>query len=384
MKLIVGMGRSGKAAKELLSGEEVACFDDQGEWPPVVWEKVTQVIVSPGIPPTHPLYREAVARGIEVIGEAELALSRLPNRIVGVTGTNGKTTFVSLLAHVIDKGVALGNIGEPFSLFANDPDPEAIVIAELSSFQLETMKSCTLTESVVLNITPDHLDRYPSFAAYREAKMRIAQLTQGALYVPADLKPFFPTAVTLAETSYLQLWKKDQYWAGRERFSLAVAFLIANHYGVGAEEFWERVSTFSRPAHRMEWVAEKGGVVYINDSKGTNLAATIHAAESVGTGVVLIAGGVLKEGSFAPWKEALKGRVKGIVAMGESAELLESELAGAFSVTRASSLSAATRLAKELAGKGDTVLLSPGCASFDAFANYEERGDAFKEEVKRV
>lgn len=399
--LIVGMGRSGRPAAELLlqEGWEVIGYDERQVIVPgcrvvqeVEWKGIELVVVSPGIAPEHPVYAEAVRRGIHLVGEAELALSRLKNRMVGITGTNGKTTLASFLAHVLKvagkKAVALGNIGEAFSTFAKDPDPEAIVIAELSSFQIETLESRLFSDVVWLNLTPDHLDRYRDMDEYMEAKKKIRHCLRegGHLILPEELRAIYPqddpAICTLAESSYLQVWKNKQYWRGRERFALTSAFIVATHLGVTSEVFWKGVETFTRPEHRMEEVAEIDGVTFINDSKGTNLAATIHAVESVGTDVVLIAGGVLKESSFAPWETALGTRVKTIVAMGESRSRIEKELGKRYAVVSAQDLRDAVLRARECANAGDTVLLSPGCASFDCFANFEKRGEAFKSEVR--
>lgn len=403
LKLVIGLGISGKAAATwmIAKGERVAAFDDSGithggatPFEEMLWPEITQVILSPGVSPSHLLCQKAREKKIPIVGEAELALQNISNRVIGITGTKGKTTLTLLLAHICNqagiKARALGNVGEPLSTFAHNPDPESILFAELSSFQLETMEKKSLDYGVILNISPDHLDRYRTMEAYTAAKLRMRRCVKkgGTLFVPKELHELFPAndsgVKAFHESSYLQLCHDTQYWKGKEQFALTAAFAILSRLGVPWKKFWEGVKTFTRPAHRIEWVAEIGGVHYINDSKGTNLAATVHAVETVGEGVVLLAGGHLKEPTFKPWEEALKGRVKGIVAYGKSGKQLQEELGHAYAIYPVSDIGEATRKAKSLASAGDTILLSPGCASYDQFKNYEERGNAFKREVKEL
>ena len=346
--LVLGLGISGKAALKELGNSAIGTDDRK----PVdfSWEEIDRVIVSPGIPPEHKHYVEAKKRKIPVIGEAQFALEKWEGKAIGITGTNGKTTLTLFLTHLFNlAGIpaqAVGNVGTPIC----EAEKGKFLIVELSSFQLETMEGPLLDVAIILNIEPDHLDRYPNFAAYKEAKMRIKNC----------VKP-----------------------GGKFFFEQTPAKKIAQLYGISDEVFAEAEKTFTKPPHRLEKFATIGGIDYIDDSKGTNIAATIHAVKSIDTPIVLIAGGLPKEKSFAAWKEAFGSKVKKVIAIGTAKEQIAKDLTGTCEVTLAPDIASAVKEASTSAKTGETVLLSPGCASFDAFKNYAARGEAFKEEVKK-
>ena len=409
--LVLGLGISGQGAAKLLSfhGYEVIGYDrsareqssfdfevrsDADSLPSV---PVSFLVLSPGIPVTHPLCVKARKRGIEVIGEVELALRFLKQPCIGVTGTNGKTTLTLFLAHLLQKAGrkarVLGNVGMSAAAYACRADKEEVLVLELSSFQLETMSTRSLSCGVITTITPDHLDRYGDLASYARAKCRIGTLIQpgGKLFVLSELFQKYRHLLTAApavevvdEVSSIQLTTKRQYWGrlgvDKERF----ARRIARYFSVDQRWVEPSFKTFSFPPHRLEYVGEKNGVVFYNDSKATNLDATLFAVKAVKKPIILIAGGVHKGGEFATWKQLFKKRVKRVMTLGEAAPLIEEALGDEFPVIHCGDLDEAVQQAVAVATAGDTVLLSPGCASFDQFSTYEERGELFKQLVAVV
>jgi UDP-N-acetylmuramoylalanine--D-glutamate ligase len=404
--LIIGMGKSGQAAAAFVvsRGDAFVGVDRSGEVrtkvPGVVADAPVSefdlVIVSPGVSPTEPIYAEARRLGKEIVGEAELALSVLRQPCIGITGTNGKTTVTLLVEHILKsagrKARALGNVGDPLSTYAIHPDPEEILVVEMSSYQLETMARPVFDVAVILNITPDHLDRYPSMEAYAAAKCRI----QGCL------KPGAPLYVHLAvvrefgqllqsrvrvcpESDVSAIQSQGIQWAGaHERENLLAAWAIVEGFGVTREQFIQAASSFQKPAHRIQFVGEVGGVRYFDDSKGTNIDAAIRAVDAMRGRVVLIAGGVDKGAPYLPWKKAFQGKVKKIFAIGEAAPKILQELGSEFPVELVGSLDEAVERAHAFAERGDDVLLSPGCSSFDMFRDYAHRGEEFQKSVRRL
>lgn len=374
--LVIGFGVSGRGAAKLLlqEGYEVVAVDRKGgEFPGVTLlpelaevGPVDLTVLSPGIPFSHP---QAVGR--EVIGEAELALRFLKNRAMGITGTNGKTTLTLMMAHLLNRaGVRarpLGNVGSSLAEYACQPDPEEFLIVELSSYQLETMTTKGFDQGLITNIAPDHLDRYESFEAYKQTKYRLGSLLKGG--------------ALLDEDSYLQLTEDKRYWEISDQPLARAALALCLKLGIPWDVFKEGLKTFKRPPHRMEWVSTIEGIDFINDSKGTNVQAVLYGLSQLKGPVHLIAGGRGKGESLEKWKEAFPGKVKQIFAIGEMAPQLEKELEN---VQRCENLEEAIIKAFEHAKEGETVLLSPGGASFDQFRNYEERGEVFKEMVRKL
>ena len=408
--LVIGLGISGKGAVRFLRKKgyevigvdqspeknqlEIEMFSDQKEFNPFDFDLV---ILSPGVRADHPLSRVARMRGIEVIGEAELAFRHMKNRCIGVTGTNGKTTLVSLIAHVLNHGGikarTLGNIGESLTNYLLAPDEEEIIVAELSSFQLETMQTPLLEIGVIINITPDHLDRYSSFEEYRKTKCHIISCIKpsGILIYDQnfdrDISPYLNFEIKreiIGVDSYLQLTKNGGYSNFHVDPSAIFAFATAQKFGITLEVFLAAFATFKKPLHRIEYVRELNGVTFYNDSKGTTPESVLFAIKQIKSPIILIAGGLNKGGCFTIWKEAFKGRVESIFAIGQAAPLLLEELGESFPVFIKEDLKSAFTAACGLAKKGDTILLSPGCASYDQFKNYMHRGDVFKELVNNL
>lgn len=414
--LILGMGKSGQAARTFLEkkGDRVVGFDtnpDLGVTHIPSIDEFDLVVVSPGVSPLHPLYQEAVIKKKKIVGEAELALSELPSnqRCVAITGTNGKTTVTLLVAHILnasgEKARALGNIGEALASACLALSHEEIVVVELSSYQLETMTTPVFDAAVLTNITPDHLDRYPSMEAYAAAKCRLSRCMRknAPFYVNAQILPEFKTLLKGEYRTYgmdkscdLSTDKKCIRARGQvecilpeefaslgphESENALAAWALCRELGVSRDLFLKGLSSFRKPAHRIEFITAIEGVSYYDDSKGTNIDATIQAVKSMPGPVFLIVGGVDKGASYAPWKPCFLGKVKRIFALGQAAEKICGELQNDFPVMMVSTLNEAVELASVEAKRGECVLLSPGCSSFDMFRDYTHRGEEFKRSV---
>jgi UDP-N-acetylmuramoylalanine--D-glutamate ligase len=408
--VVLGLGLSGVAVAEFLlkKGHAVVGIDSkesedvqrlknlglavQDETTLIDWSQVEQLVVSPGISPTHPLYSAARFRNIEVVGEAEVALCHFPGRLVAVTGTNGKTTVTLLVEHVLNtsgvKAKALGNVGTALCHYLTHPGMEEAFVVELSSYQLETMTTPVFEAAALLNITPDHLDRYADMQEYAKAKCRLQHvLKKGApLYVGPQVVHEFShlltanNAVSISNVEPLNL----PYPGTHDRENATAAWALCRHFSITREQFCAAYKTFQKPRHRIEFVEEIDGVSFYDDSKGTNIDAVIKAVDTMKGSVILIAGGVDKGASYLPWKEHFLGKVKQIIAMGEAAKKIAQELNPYFNVTLADSLSSAVTTAATAASRGDVVLLSPGCSSFDMFRDYVHRGEEFQRYVRSI
>lgn len=400
--LVLGLGVSGKAAEALLKkqGWCVQGFDDRVlQAYPIDWSSLDMLVVSPGVSPQHPIYQEAMARDVLVVGEAELALSQLcgQHRMVAVTGTNGKTTVTLLVAHVLNwvgkKACALGNVGIPLSEYVLCANPEEILVVELSSYQLETLKTPAFDAAVILNVTPDHLDRYASMKEYAVAKCQL-----GLLLKP--LAPFFvhPQVLTLlrsygideaayhGNSEYIESFLPVKYREMGEHTAdnIRAAWALCRVLGVTEDSFFAALDTFKKPSHRIEFVREIRGVSFFDDSKGTNVDAVLCSVQAMKGPVILIVGGVDKGGSYEVWKEPFAGKVKHMVALGQAAPKIIKELGTDFQIQKANSLEEAVDQAFAIAVPGDCVLLSPACSSYDMFRDYVHRGEVFTKKVLSI
>jgi UDP-N-acetylmuramoylalanine--D-glutamate ligase len=377
------------------------------------------VVVSPGVPVDGPQLAPARERGIPIISELELGWRAMEADTLAITGTNGKTTTTALTGALL-AGQARpvfvgGNIGTPLSARALDVPPDGLVVAEVSSFQLETIQAFQPRVAAVLNVTPDHLDRHRTFAGYLDAKARIFanQTASDCAVLNADDEP---TRALAARTAAHVVWfsrrgplehgvfVRDGWVVARlkghveEICPLAEIQLRGQHNvenvlaatacalwtGLGTAAIRRAIGAFRAVAHRIEFVRDVRGVHVYNDSKGTNVASTVKAIESFSERVVLIAGGKGKGQDFQPLAAAARGRVAHAVLIGEDGGKIATALAAAgITVTPADSMPAAIDAALAAARPGDVVLLSPACASFDMFDNYEHRGDVFKRLVER-
>ena len=383
---MLGLARSGLAAAAALerrgveivrADRELGNDDDVG-----LVEGVGLLVKSPGVPAEVPLVAAARERDVPVWSEVELASRLLPNPILGVTGTNGKTTTAEWLGFMLGAPVA-GNVGRALSELDGEVEPEQLVVVELSSFQLEDIDRFRPRIAVLLNLEPDHLDRHGSFEAYRDAKLRIFENQSEAdtAVVPRVLDLVLRAQrVEFAADDPLPAEPSLRGMHNRENAAAAVA--AARAAGAVEEEIVRGLRDFRGVPHRLELVAELGGVEYVNDSKATNVAATLRAlAAYEDEPVRLILGGSRKGEDFAPLAAALGPNVRAVYVIGETAD----ELARAIPDTiRAGDLATAVERAATAAPPGEVVLLSPACASYDQFRDFEERGEEFKRLVANL
>lgn len=408
---VLGLGVSGKAsARFLLSqGAQVRGADQRIESlsvDPEILElgielvsdreplgDVDLLVVSPGITLSHPLVLEAAQRELEVIGEIELALRHIRNRCIAITGTNGKTTTALLTAHLLNKeGIrarVLGNIGASLSEYLLHPDPDEILVLELSSFQLETLKTARFEAGMILNLTPNHLNWHSSMEAYVAAKMRMEKclVEGGTLFVSKQVATDYGNLLhsfTIFDEESIALNSDVSYIMKGlpERQNIQAALAMCRHFGISEKVSLKNMESFQKPPHRIEWVAEVNGVSYFNDSKASNVHAVMHAVDLFEAPLILIAGGVHKGSSYACWKIPFQSKVMKVIAFGEASEQMEKELSSYFPFTRTANLEEAVLEAKKEAKEHDVVLLSPGCSSYDQFQNFEHRGDEFKRIVR--
>ncbi len=390
--LVIGLGISGKSAAGFLErqGFKVLAHDDKQL--PEGFKKfdgdftsVDLVVVSPGIPRTHPLYVQAKEKNIEVIGEVELACRSIRNPVLAVTGTNGKTTVTQLIEHILKfagKPVKLlGNGGIPITAQIGD-SKEEILVLELSSFQLETMESPIIDAAAILNITPDHLDRYNGMEEYAKAKMHIHRCLKpgGSLFI--EERAFLQYGYLL-EGFPCQIYSSADLTTTHDTENYLAALALVSQLGISPELVKKAYESFRKPPHRIEFVEKIGGVSYYNDSKGTNIDAVIRCIQSLPGPIILIAGGVDKGASYTSWIEPFHGKVKMIMTIGLAAPIIERELDPHFPIKRGRDLADALEWAKKFSVPGDSIVLSPGCASYDMFRDYAHRGDEFKRLVLR-
>lgn len=438
--LIVGLGQTGLSCARYLSehGVEVAVTDSR-EHPPALdelqdlypdiaifvggfsseaFERATCLIVSPGVSLREPLIAEARSRGAEVVGDIELFARNANAPVVAITGSNGKSTVTSLLGAMakaadLDARVG-GNIGVPALELLHEPRPD-LYILELSSFQLETTESLNACAAAILNISEDHMDRYYDLNDYTAAKAKVYYGT-GSLIVNLDDEAVLATVKLIRQgrellgfttktpskkqfgicsknnEDYL-CYESDALIAvselkikGKHNVANALAALaLGKEANIPLEAMLTALKEFPGLAHRSQWIAEKNGVSWYNDSKATNVGAAIAAINGTqASGIILIAGGQAKGQDFSPLKNAVKNKVKHLILLGEDAELLNAELSEYAEITFVDNLKQAVQKANEVANSGDSVLLSPACASFDMFSGYEQRGDTFVMAVKEV
>jgi UDP-N-acetylmuramoylalanine--D-glutamate ligase len=371
--LVLGLARSGLAAAAALErrGVDVVRADRElGNDADVgLLDGMGLLVKSPGVPAEARLVAEARERGVPVWSEVELGYRLLPNPILGVTGTNGKTTTAEWLGFILDTPVA-GNVGRALTDLDGEVRPEQLIVCEVSSFQLEDVHEFRPRVAVLLNLEPDHLDRHGSFDAYRDAKLRIFERARTKI-VPAG-SGLEGTVFSVDD----ELPAEPLLRGAHNRENAAAATAAARAAGIADEYIAAGLSTFPGVPHRLEVVAELDGVRYVNDSKATNVAAARRAlAAYADEPVHLIAGGSGKDEDFAPLAAALGANVRSIHLIGDEAGRLASALAGAHIDGE---LARAVAHASEVAEPGDVVLLSPACASFDQFDNFEARGEAFR------
>jgi UDP-N-acetylmuramoylalanine--D-glutamate ligase len=436
--LVVGLARTGLATARFCAarGARVTAFDDRGVEPlgtavdelhnlgcafsfgrdhSVVFTEQDLVVPSPGVPSDHPGLVAARKAQVFICSEIELAWRFLRGRLIAVTGSNGKTTTSSLIGHILagsGKSVSVaGNIGTPLIAHVDESREETITVVEASSFQLELIHLFRPDISVLLNLTPDHLDRHASFEDYVRAKMRIFenQTEHDAAVINADdpaaaqhapTRPqifWFSKNKRVASGAYLRddqivfrrdgenttlLHRGDVGLRGEHNLENVLAAASAAFLaGAAPAQIAAGVRSFPGVEHRLEFVAEISGVSFFNDSKATNVDATIKALQAFPAGLFVILGGKDKGSDYAPLIPLLRERARAVLLIGAAAEKIAAQLGGAVPLERAGTLERAVALAFARAREGDTVLFAPACASFDQFENFEHRGRAFKQLV---
>ena len=439
--LVVGLGRSGLSAARFLRGRgarvtvsdsrsagalakdvpallEAGIMVEAGGHGLLTFRRQDLIVVSPGVPLDTPEVRQVMSLGMPVIGELELASRFLRGRVVAITGSNGKTTTTTLVGKILaDAGLAVqvgGNIGLPVVELIAADTAETWDVLEVSSFQLETVETFRPRIAAVLNLTPDHLDRHGSFAAYAAAKARITenQSAEDALVLNAEDKE---TQMVAAKTRARVFWFSGRrpikqgafvhgesvvwmpFEGGRAEGVMPVseiplkgahnaenvlaAVAMGRLAGVAGESIRRTVAGFKGVEHRLELVATVNGVEFYNDSKATNVDATMKAVGSFAGGVHLILGGRDKDSDYGSMGPLLRERVRVVYTIGSAAEKIERQLAGVVKIESAGTLEMAVARAREAAMPGEVVLLAPACSSFDQFENYEHRGRAFRAAV---
>ena len=445
--LVVGTGLSGIAAAELLAANGIAfdIFDGNeklteeevraksealkacpvilGSLPEDRMDDYSYVILSPGVPTDHPMVDALRTHGVKIWGEIELAYAFSKGDVLAITGTNGKTTTTALTGEILRNYVAdvqvVGNIGIPYTRMAPAMTDDTVTVAEISSFQLETVEHFAPKVSAILNITPDHLNRHHTMENYIAAKERITEGQQADQvcvlnYEDAVLRTFgeelkkrmhvlyFSSARQLDDGLYLQGEEifvskagnatlvcnvNELHLLGRHNYENVMAATgIALSYGVPLAKIKEVLVRFTAVEHRIEYVAEVEGVKYYNDSKGTNPDAAIQGIRAMNRPTCLIGGGYDKQSDYEEWIEAFDGKVKKLVLIGATAQKIADtcERMGFKDYVFADSLQEAVDICYETAVGGDAVLLSPACASWGMFDNYEQRGCMFKDMVRNL
>ena len=443
--LVAGSGISGIGAVKLLSrnASDITLYDGNkalteeeirskldgnkevkiviGELPQEVIDRTDIMIVSPGIPIDSEIVTRVRNCGVEIWGEIELAYRYSKGRVIGITGTNGKTTTTALTGEIMknyfESVFIVGNIGTAYTSVASDTGLDTVTVAEISSFQLESVQKFKPVVSAVLNITPDHLNRHYTMENYTAVKMSITKnqdKNQVCVLNDEDailrkeaekLKNrvlFFSSRTSLPEGICLNGNNIVYRERGSEVFICSIhemklvgihnienvmaAAAIALIMKVPAEIIRETIRNFNAVEHRIEYVTEKQGVIYYNDSKGTNTDASIKAIEAMTKPTILIAGGYDKGSEYDEWLEAFGGKIKHLVLLGATKEKIAktAEIHGYKDYTCVDSLEEAVAVSAKQAREGDAVLLSPACASWDMFKSYEERGRLFKEYVNNL
>ena len=413
-----------KLDKEKVKSQLGTCTGVQivtGAFPEEMLESLDLVVLSPGVPTDLPVILKMHEKGIRVIGEVELAYEYGKGDVLAITGTNGKTTTTTLLGEIMknyrgEDVYVVGNIGNPYTVAAGQMTERSVAVAEMSSFQLESIESFRPDVSAILNYTPDHLNRHHTMEAYIAAKENIARNQTAEDYCILNYEEermrefaknlkcqvlYFssrrklergiyldgekiiyrnPEEVVVCRTGELQILGVHNYE------NVMAAVLMAAVYGVPVETIRETILAFKGVEHRIEYVTEKDGVAYYNDSKGTNPDAAIKGIQAMNRPTVLLGGGYDKDSEYTEWIESFDGKVKKLILMGATREKIaaDAEKCGFHEYVYADTFEEAVHMAAETAVQGDAVLLSPACASWGMFPNYEVRGEKFKEIVNSL
>lgn len=430
--LVIGAAKSGVAAANWLAAHDASVvLTDREAAPALPYEldsrverafgvhslslldDVSEIVLSPGVPMNIPLLQEAAARGIRVAGEIELAYRNLQGNVTAVTGSNGKSTTTALIGAILEvagrQPIVAGNIGEPLIAAIDEEQPRAYVV-EISSFQLEAVDTFHAHVALLLNVTPDHMDRYPNLDAYRAAKYRIFRnqdagdtailnASEGARDLRARTWRF-SASERVDEGAWLDGEEMVMSIGGEERRiprsslklqgqanveNALAAWLAARAVGVDDMDVQIAFGTFGGLPHRMVLVRDLEGVHWVNDSKGTNVDATLKSLEGYApSSVILILGGKDKAGEFERMRDLVASRARTVLTIGKAACRIAEALDGTTTIVPAGDMQHAVEWARANARSGDTVLLSPACASFDQYRNFEHRGEHFEELVRKL
>jgi len=437
--VVVGLGRTGKAVsrfllqrqakviasekksrEELIQDKEIkillqdGLIIEAGGHRKKTFEQADMIIISPGVPPL-PELENLKAKGKQVMPEIELAYQFCKGKIVGITGSNGKSTTATLTHKILKEGglraFLAGNIGFPLINFVDSATPEDVYVVELSSFQLTYIEKFKVDVAVLLNITPDHLDWHPSYEHYQEAKFKLVlSQDEKALTILNQDDPVVWSLQAQKKGEVLafsltQEVKKGMYLKGNwlhvnlghpQKFlnrqeipllgshnleNIMASALVGYYFGVDTSSIRNSILTFSGLEHRLEKVTSIKGITFFNDSKATNIDATLKSLRSFADNIILILGGRDKGGDFRQLIPEIKRRVKAVILLGEAKDKIHQGLQGIIPLYPVSTLNQAVETSYSLASLGDIILLAPGCTSFDMFQNFEERGQKFKEAV---
>lgn len=435
--LVVGLGKTGEAVSHFLLSKgaivkvsekksaqelrakisfwkEKGITIETGEHRAQSFQEADLIVPSPGVPPIASL-QKAASNGVKVISEIELASRFLKGKIVGITGSNGKSTTATLTYKILKKGglpaYLAGNIGTPLISFVQNSQEEDIYVTEVSSFQLQYIEQFKADLAVFLNVSPDHLDWHPSFDAYYQAKTKLltSQTGGGAAILNRDDPLVWDLHSQLKSKIYAFSQKKkvnpgcflqDQWLTisncGQQRLikasqipllgshnleNVMASALVGHLFSIPPETISNSIKNFKGLEHRLEWVTSIGGVAFYNDSKATNVEAALKSIQSFKVNIILILGGRDKGSNFTKLAKTIQERVKTIILLGEAALKIKNSLKNIVPTKEVSSLKEAVKAGFEAAQPGEVVLLAPACTSFDMFNNFEERGRVFKQEV---
>lgn len=434
--LVVGLGKSGMAAFSLLEKlkAKVSLYDGNAsfdasnikadvylsDFPEDVFSKFDLAVFSPGVPLDIPVAKFLKKSGVPIIGEIELAYSVEKGDVIAITGTNGKTTTTTLVGEIMkaynEKTFVVGNIGDPYTLESLKTTDDSVTVAEISSFQLETIDKFSPRVSAILNITEDHLNRHKTMQCYTDMKFRVSENQKDDDLIVLNYEDsiiqenidkvncqieFFSSKrkidnglyqnenhdIVDGVTGKVLMNMKDSNIPGDHNCeNIMAAILMTRKMGVPMEQIISTVKSFKAVAHRVEFVETINGVDYYNDSKGTNPDAAIKAVQSMSKPILLIGGGYDKESEFDEWIQSFDGKVKKLFLLGETKEKIAKAAKdnGFMEFEFVKDLKEAVEKSYKLAENGDVVLLSPACASWDMFKSYEQRGDMFKEYVREL
>ncbi len=384
--LILGYGVSGKAAEGFLQerGVQTCIYDDKEPFSAKIeWEEIEKLVISPGVERSHPLILEALEKKIPTTSEIGLGLEENKERVLAITGSNGKTSTVLFLEYLFQKAgffaKALGNVGKPFCSYK--PRKGELLLLEISSFQLEPLEGAFFDFGLFLNLYPNHLDWHKTMENYAKAKQKLSFCLK-------------PSGIIWTDSKWRHLFPKARYFPKKLPFSCSKeglseetikgAWMVAETWGISQDFFLESLHHFPRPKHRIQYIGKKRGVLFYNDSKGTNEEATLFALRNFSSPLNLIVGGMDKGASFLSWKENFPTLIRKIYAYGFAAQKIKTVLQSRWEVETFSLFEEAVQEASRQAKPGEIVLLSPGCNSFDQFENFEQRGDLFIKIVEKI